>query len=62
MKYLKYSLAVIFMITGTIALSIMVSFNTLSTQEIMNSTEFIFLTVVFFMCTYFSFELVKNAE
>lgn len=62
MKYLKYSLAVIFMITGTLALSIMVSYNTLSAHEITNSTEFIFLTVVFFMCTYFSFELIKNAE
>jgi len=50
------------MITGTIALSIMVSYNTLSTYELTNSTEFIFLTVVFFMCTYFSFELVKSAE
>ena len=62
MKYLKYSLAVIFMITGTLALSIMVSYNTLSTYELTNSTEFIFLTVVFFMCTYFSFELIKSAE
>ena len=62
MKYVKYSLAVLMMITGTIARSIMVSFNTLSTYEIMNSTEFIFLNVVFFMCTYFSFELIKNAE
>ena len=62
MKYLKYSLAVIFMITGTLALSIMVSYNPLSAHEITNSTEFIFLTVVFFMCTYFSFELSKNAE
>ncbi len=62
MKYVKYSLAVLLMITGTIALSIMVSFNTLSTYELTNSTEFIFLNVVFFMCTYFSFELIKNAE
>jgi hypothetical protein len=62
MKYLKYSLAVIFMITGTLALSIMVSYNTLSTYELTNSTEFIFLNVVFFMCTYFSFELIKSAE
>lgn len=62
MKYLKYSIACLLMITGTLALSIMVSYNTLSAHEITNSTEFIFLTVVFFMCTYFSFELIKNAE
>jgi len=62
MKYVKYSLATLLMITGTIALSIMVSFNTLSTYELTNSTEFMFLTVVFFMCTYFSFELIKSAD
>ena len=62
MNYVKYSLACLLMITGTIALSIMVSYNTLSTYELTNSTEFIFLTVVFFMCTYFSFELIKSAE
>lgn len=62
MKYLKYSLAVIFMITGTIALSIMVNFNTQIEWGTATMREFIFLNVVFFMCTYFSFELIKNAE
>lgn len=62
MRYVKYSLATLLMITGTIALSIMVSFNTLSTYELTSSAQFIFLTVVFFMCTYFSFELIKSAE
>ena len=62
MKYLKYSLAVIFMITGTIALSIMVNFNTQIEWGTATMREFIFLTFVFFFCVSSSFELIKNAE
>ena len=62
MNYLRYSLATLLMITGTIALSIMVTINTQIEFGTATMNEFIFMAAVFFTCCISSMQIIKSVD